>query len=51
MKIDEIPTADLERMLRVNERATDADPYAIEVLKKELDRRLAAQSREANPCD
>lgn len=39
MRVDEIPTSDLERLVVINERAAEPDPYAISVLRREIDRR------------
>lgn len=40
MKISNLPTADLLRLLRASERASDPDEYALSVLRRELERRL-----------
>jgi len=45
MKITELPTADLLRYLRASERSTEPDPYALSVLRRELERRLATNIR------
>jgi len=47
MKINEIPTSELRRLLRATEQIPDPDEYAISVLRKELSRR--AVDRTAPP--
>ena len=58
MKISELPAAELLRLLRASERASDPDQYALSVLNRELARRLDLAKdrdagnvdREATPC-
>jgi hypothetical protein len=40
MKVSDLPTAKLLRLLRASERASDPDEYALSVLRRELNRRL-----------
>jgi hypothetical protein len=40
MKITDLPTAELLRLIRASERASDPDEYALAVLRRELIRRL-----------
>jgi hypothetical protein len=40
MRISDLPTAELLRLLRVSEQASDPDEYALSVLRRELARRL-----------
>jgi hypothetical protein len=58
MRISDLPTAELLRLLRASERAADPDEYALSVLRRELARRLdlakdqdgGTSGREATPC-
>jgi hypothetical protein len=52
MKISDLPSAELLRLLRVSERASDPDEYALSVLRQELTRRLdLARDRETGSID
>jgi hypothetical protein len=42
MKISDLPTAELLRLLRATEHSNDPDQYALRVLRAELSRRLDA---------
>jgi hypothetical protein len=42
MKITQIPTAELLRLIQASERSSDPDEYALRVLRAELSRRLDA---------
>jgi len=58
MMITELPTADLLRLFRASERASDPDAYALAVLRQELERRLNSSGdpdsktpdKEVTPC-
>jgi hypothetical protein len=40
MKITNLPTAELLRLLRLSERAKDPDIYALTALRREVERRM-----------
>ncbi len=42
MRIEQVSTADLQRLIGVGREATDPDRYALSVLQRELDRRQVA---------
>ena len=42
MKITDLPTAELLRLIQATERSSDPDQYALRVLRAELSRRLDA---------
>lgn len=46
MKITDLPTAELTRLLRATEDSSDPDEYALRVLREELNRRLDLASQQ-----
>lgn len=46
MKITELPTAEINRLLRATENSPDPDEYALRILRDELDRRLDLAARQ-----
>jgi hypothetical protein len=46
MKITDLPTAELLRLIRISEWASDPDEYVLSVLRRELNRRLDLAKRQ-----
>lgn len=58
MKLSDLPTAELLRLLRISERSSDPDEDVLAAFRRELARRLdlakdrdgGTSSKEATPC-